>query len=360
MDIYHMTDVIPLIGVPLPPAGRVSYNIPCPCCDDSPRKKHLNINLKKDVFRCPRCGFSGGVFDLYAHYAKIPRGAVRNALAARLDVCRNASKSKQPQFSEEPECPPTDIDARHATYSALLGKLSLASDHMDNLLSRGLPPEAIRNLGYRTTPVIGMASVAKQLQDEGLYLAGVPGFYRNRENEQWTFIQPQRGILIPVRDMHGRIQGLQIRRDNVARRKFRWVSSAEDRNGKPLLDGCRAMGWVHVAGPPQSVILLIEGPLKADIVHCLTGHTVVAVAGVNTLSLLEETLQVLREHEVKRIMTAFDMDFLSNPHVQSGYNNLTQLLTNLGFSYGTYVWDPQYNGLDDYVWKHCLQRELSK
>ena len=44
--------------------GRSSYNIPCPVCDHAgSRKRHLNINLKRNVFRCPKCGqFEGGVF----------------------------------------------------------------------------------------------------------------------------------------------------------------------------------------------------------------------------------------------------------------------------------------------------------
>lgn len=355
MELFHMTDIIPLIGVPYPPSGRSSYNIPCPCCDDSPRKKHLNINLQKDVFRCPRCGFSGGVFDLYAQYTGISRESVRDALVARLDVQGEIPKPKVQKITAVPECPPTDIDTRHATYSVLLSKLSLASDHRENLLSRGLSPEEIQRLGYKTTPVVGMAAVAKQLQAEGYYLAGVPGFYRKKESGQWTFIQPQRGMLIPVRDVEGRIQGLQIRRDNATRRKFRWVSSAEDRDGKPLLDGCRALGWVHIAGPLRSVVILIEGPMKADIVHFLTGQTVIAVAGVNSLSQLEPVLLSLREHGVEKIMTAFDMDFLVNPHVQNGYDNLVRLLADTGFAYGTYIWDPAYNGLDDYVWKYCVQ-----
>ena len=130
-----MTDIIPLIGVPYPPSGRSSYNIPCPCCDDSLRKKHLNINLQKDVFRCPRCGFSGGVFDLYAQYTGISRDSVRDALVARLDVQGEIPKSKVQKITAVQECPPTDIDTRHATYSVLLSKLSLASDHRENLLS---------------------------------------------------------------------------------------------------------------------------------------------------------------------------------------------------------------------------------
>ena len=88
-------------------------------------------------------------------------------------------------------------------------------------------------------------------------------------------------------------------------------------------------------------------------VHQLTGQTVLAVPGVNALTHLEKTLLTLRELGVRHIMTAFDMDFLSNPHVQSGYDALTQKLMTLGFRYGTYLWDPGYNGLDDYVWEAC-------
>ncbi len=342
-----MTDIIPLLGLPYPPAGRGDYNIPCPCCDDTPGKKHLNINLRRDVFRCPRCGFAGGVFDLYAHYAGIPRESVREALIARLDVQgKLPPKPKLPPSPEVPENPLTDIEARSATYEAFLKLLSLASDHRENLLSRGLPEERLGALGYKTTPVAGMMTIAKRLLADGYYLSGVPGFYRKQE--QWSFLSESRGILLPVRDLNGRIQGLQIRRDNTSKRKFRWVSSG----GRP--DGCRAEAWTHLAGTPRETVILIEGPLKADIVHELTGQTVLAVAGVNALSHLEQQLTELQKLGTKKIMTAFDMDFLQNPHVENGYRNLTGILEKMGFQYGTYLWDPQYNGLDDYIWKGCM------
>lgn len=348
MELFHMTDIIPLLGLPYPPYGRSNYNIPCPCCDSDPRKKHLNINLQKDVFRCPRCGFSGGVFDLYAHYAGISRESVRDTLMARMDVQGNVPQVVKTEIPKVREYPPTDIEARHATYSLLLNKLSLASDHRQNLLSRGLPQEEIDRLGYKTTPVVGMTTLAKQLQEAGCYLAGVPGFYR-KDDGQWSFLNENRGILIPVRDMQGRIQGMQIRRDNVTRRKFRWVSTI----GKS--DGCKAEGWVHVAGIPRPTIILIEGPMKADIVHFFTGQTVIAIAGVNSLSQLEPVLEEMRNHGVSKIMTAFDMDFLTNPHVQIGYQNLVDLLNKFGITYGTYLWDATYNGLDDYIWQYCLR-----
>lgn len=353
MEIFHMWDVISLLGIPMPPSGRSSYYVPCPCCDDSPRKKHLNINLKKEVFRCPRCGVSGGIFDLYALYTGVPRDQVRKALAEKLGMPEEPKHSKrtvQPQIQEIAECPLTDVDTRHATYTALLSRLTLAADHKENLLNRGLTEKGIARLGYKSTPVVGMSAIAAQLQSEGLYLAGVPGFYRT-ESGSWTFIHEKRGILVPVRDQFGRIQGLQIRRDNVTRRKFRWVSSTE----RP--DGCRAEGWVHLAGPVQSKAILTEGPMKADVIHALTGMTVLAVPGVNALTQLEAALNDLRKEGLEEIKTAFDMDFATNQHVQNGYDSLLALLGSMGFQYGTYLWDPRYKGLDDYIWEYCLQRQ---
>jgi hypothetical protein len=158
------------------------------------------------------------------------------------------------------------------------------------------------------------------------------------------FVPEQRGILIPVRDLQGRIQGLQIRRDNAQKRKFRWVFQRELPGGLPRR-GLDAFRW-----PCARKILLIEGPLKADVVHRITGQTVLAVPGVNALTQLEQTLLELRGLDVRHVMTAFDMDFLRNFYVQSGYAALTQTLVRLGFHYGTYLWNPNYNGLDDFVW----------
>ena len=112
MDIFHMSDIIPLIGLPYPPYGRSNYNVPCPCCDDEPHAKHLNINLQKDVFRGPRCGFSGGIFDLYAYYTGIAREEVHDALIARLDVQGSIPKPEHIPVPVVAEVPPTDIASR--------------------------------------------------------------------------------------------------------------------------------------------------------------------------------------------------------------------------------------------------------
>lgn len=248
------------------------------------------------------------------------------------------------------ENPLNDLEIRHATYTAMLNMLTLAPDHRENLLNRGLTDEDIERLGYKSTPVTGMVALAKRLQSEGHYLAGVPGFYRTNDGV-WTFIHEQRGILIPVREKNGLIQGLQLRRDNVEKRKFRWISSGDRK------DGCRAEGWTHLSGQVTSIMIITEGPMKADVINALTGITILAVPGVNTLTHLKAMLIELKQEGLREIHTAFDMDYTVNPHVQQGFRNLLSLLDANGFRYGTYLWDPRYKGLDDFIWECCMQRQ---
>lgn len=346
METLHITDIISLLGLPYPLQGQASYYVRCPCCDEDSRKKHLNINLKKDVFRCPRCGVSGGILDLYSLYTNIPRERAFNAIREKLGRPEWTVHPKikiEPVKNVQSECPITDIETRHATYSALLSKLSLARDHKENLLNRGLTEQDIVRLGYKTTPIACMTGIAKRLQSDGCYLAGIPGFYRT-ETDGWTFVHESRGILIPVRNRHGQIQGLQIRRDNVEKRKFRWVSSTDRK------DGCKTEAWVHIAGAVSQEMILTEGPMKADVIHTLTGLSVLAIPGVNSLTHLQTVLEDLKKEGLRKINTAFDMDFSTNCYVQNGFNNLLSLLVEMGFRFGSYVWDPRYKGLDDYIW----------
>lgn len=318
----------------------------CPCCDTE-KGKHLNINLKKEVFRC---GEAGGIFDLYALFTGTPREQARRAILDRIGPPQRTETWERRVMPTEKRAAP--IEVRHKAYRELLSALTLADHHREDLQNRGLTEEDISRLGYKSIPVGSGIAIAKRLLERNAQLAGVPGFFRARSGE-WAFVHQQEGILIPVRNAQGQIQGLQVRLDNTDRRKFRWVSSGS------FFDGCKAEGWTHLAGEPKSKILLTEGPMKADIINALTGLTVLAVPGVNALTKLEESLLALRRAGLREIKTAFDMDYCTNWYVQKGYEELLHLLGRMGFRYGTYVWDPRYKGLDDFIWAK-LKTELEK
>ena len=357
---FQMNDILPLLPIPQPPMGRSSYNIPCPVCDhSSSRKRHLNINLKRNVFRCPKCGqFEGGVFDLYAYYTGVPRDKVREDLIDRLGGkdSRYAGKAigpkgVYPKPKEIPQAAVASIEIRDRVYRALLSKLTLASDHRENLLGRGLTSDEIDRLEYRTTPVVGFHGLAKALMDEGYDLFGVPGFYRDQDG-RWTMAIYLRGIMIPCRDRLGRIQSIHIRLDKKMKKggKFLPFSSMDK------LDGAGSKNWCHIAGPVQECVYLIEGYMKADIVHFFTGQTVLAIPGVTSLQHLETTLKELTKLGVRHVMTCFDMDYLKNWHVEAAYTNLIDLLSGLPLTFGTYLWSPDYNGLDDFIWEFFMEK----
>lgn len=163
---------------------------------------------------------------------------------------------------------------------------------------------------------------------------------------------PLRGIMIPCRDREGRIQSLHIRLDKKMKRggKFLTFSTPEQ------LDGAAAENWCHVVGPVRESILLIEGYMKADIVHHFTGQTVIAIPGVTSIRHLKLVLDELIALGVRHVMTCFDMDYLKNWHVDEANRNLTLMLGCLPITFGTYLWVPDYNGLDDYIWEFCLER----
>ncbi len=211
--------------------------------------------------------------------------------------------------------------------------------------------EEIDRLGYRTTPLVGFPALAKELISEGHELFGVPGFYRD-EDGCWTMAIYLRGIMIPCRDRLGRIQSIHIRLDKKMKKggKFLTFSSIDKK------DGVGAENWCHIAGPVQECVYLIEGYMKADIVHFFTGQTVLAIPGVTSLHYLEKALKELTQLGVRHVMTCFDMDYLKNWHVEAAYGNLIQLLGGLPLTFGTYLWSPDYNGLDDYIWEFFMRK----
>ncbi len=192
-----MTDVVSLLGLSQPPAGRISCYVRCPCCDGE-HDKHLNINFKKEVFRCAKCGVSGGIFDLYALFTGTDRDRVWRELAERLRLNKRPALPEQRNYQQPVEIL-ADVATRHRTYSALLSMLGLANVHRENLHNRGLSDRDIAQLDYKSMPLANNSELVRRVLETGADPHGVPGFFRTKAG-WWSFVHQRSGILIPVRD----------------------------------------------------------------------------------------------------------------------------------------------------------------
>lgn len=364
-----ITTVLDMVGIPYS-ATRSSENIPCPICDGDRQDRnhrHLNVNFNKNLFRCPKCDSSGGSVALYGFLVKgIDPESVKGNKERYIELAKEISAqlgnnaqlyNYNVQHEEKPpvDFPPTDVESRNETYSALLGELTLSKEHYNSLVLRGLRKEDIEKNGYKTVPVLGVKKIPKLLRQQGLELAGVPGFFK--KDNQWAMLEMGRGFYVPVRDLDGvikdldtglgQIQGLQVRMDKPTRNnKYMWLSTRD------YVSGCGAETWCHFKGYPEKEIILTEGPLKADIIYRFLNKPVIAVPGVNALKHLDDIFETLKKLGVKKINTAFDMDFKTNPHVQKGYEKLLNKISSYGFKYEMLFWDEEYKGYDDYL-LHC-------
>ena len=235
-----------------------------------------------------------------------------------------------------------------AVYRALLAELSLSQAHSDALASRGILPADIQAGLYRSLPRSGRTTLAakltKQVHDGVLpVMAGVPGFYMVTGDYAYPNLSGASGLLVPVKDVQGRIVGLQVRSDNVTSGgRYRWISSP----GK--FGGSSSGSPVHVAGQQLvgDYLVVTEGPLKADIVSRRLGCLVLGVAGVSNWS---GVLDAVRSLGVRSVIMAFDMDKVGNAAVKHHNMALTSVLVKDGLSVYDASWPASSKGLDDFL-----------
>lgn len=137
--------------------------------------------------------------------------------------------------------------------------MTLNDKHQEDLKKRGLTEEQIEIQRYRSVPLFGIKNMVQKLLESGQTVKGVPGFYEDQDGK-WTinFSSKNSGILIPIQSPEGKIQGFQIRLDQVMEgRKYIWLSSVKFKNG------VSSGSPVHVIGNLDAEqIYLTEGALK--------------------------------------------------------------------------------------------------
>ena len=320
-------------GLPVEDRSLRQVHINCPFCGD--RRRRLYLYTDTNQFHCFNCRAHGNAVSLYARRTGL---TYKNAYHELLED--SVLHFPQPAVQRPPEREPAPLSQRDAVYRAMLGLLPLSEVHRACLLARGLTDEAILQNGYRTL------GYGKELRDRiaaqlsaRFDLNGIPGFFYSQS--AWRMCAYS-GLLVPVRAADGRIQGVQIRRDNADRMKYAWMSSA----GKPYGTGARS--WIHVAGDRnKKQAVITEGAIKGDVSSILTERSLfICLPGVNAISLLNDTLRELR---VTQVWEAFDMDKRCNPQVQAAVIRLRQEMKKAGIPCRMMAWDPAYKGIDDFL-----------
>lgn len=341
----------------------------CPLCGD--RRGKLCLNLARDVWYSNCCGEHGGMLALYSRvqrisnsqaYQEICDELLNGSFAPKYEVQRKEME-KQEKVPQSERVPAQEL---HRTYSCLLSMLSLTPGHLRHLqTARGFTEEQIRQFGFKSTPPPYLCrTITRKLMEQGCAVQGVPGFYVD-DGGKWTvrFFKRTSGILIPYVGVDRLIHGLQTRLDvpiknkddspNKSGMKYLWLATSD----KNL--GASSGSPIHFVGDPCArVVYVTEGALKADIVHALTGRTLVATGGVGCTSQLDEVFAFLYRNGTEEIIEAQDMDKFSNKGVLSGASKVFLLAKKNGMNCRRLTWDPNYKGFDD--WQLALRRNESK
>ena len=193
-----------------------------------------------------------------------------------------------------------------------------------------------------------LGRIVTELLERGCNLAGVPGFYRDKESGGWKLDIRASGILIPDRNQKGQIEAIQIRLDNAWKSKFNTLTSVDQ------YYGTTAQCCPHYAGNTDGTdtLYLTEGVMKSDIAQFLSNklgqpRQFVGLTGASNFNQFRRLLEEAKAAGIRRIMLAYDMDALTNETVQNARDRILKEGYDAGFEMTLLSWDAQYKGIDD-------------
>lgn len=244
-------------------------------------------------------------------------------------------------------------DVCDRAYRVLLGQLGLDPVDREMLAGRGFATDDIEEIGYRTLPVRGRARLAKVVVDAvGEAVASqVPGVvWRTADDGSgrgWWSVAGCPGVLVPVRNIEGKIVAMKVRRRDLGEGGPRYLYVSSARHGGPS-----AVNAVHVPRraldlrPHATRLVLTEGEVKADLSTALLGEPVASVPGVGAW---RAGLDLAKQWRPPLIVIAYDTDASKNPVVARHRRDLREALERDGFRAAVWTWSDAWKGLDDFL-----------
>lgn len=358
--------ILPLLGIEITERGyaRGSFDIPCCFCADNHEHLHIDLGGPFGRFFCRRCGESGSLLTLYGRLRDIPTEDLHALLAAiEEDTPGGMEAPQRREVAVQPEhAKLASLVTRDRVYRALFANCVLSETHKEALLQRGLSEADIMRIGYRSSP--GKEDMHRILprilhaSDEPP--KGVPGFFLNRDGK-WTMKYPPRGILVPYTDRSGKIQCVQVRLDEDARRaqarrtgrkvgKYKWLSSSYVPPGASC--GTQVSSAPHYTRDPRGAktVMVTEGALKAEVIATLMEKDtpIIAMGGVSMTSQLNTALKYCQENGTKNVVVALDMDMYENDAVMRAVRKIRSIAEAHEIKPLLLNWSP-CKGLDDFL-----------
>ena len=366
---WNIFDVFGLLGIQTN-ASKEEVMVRCPFCGG----KRFAMNQRIGAGHCFNCNQTADSASYYTQYMNYFNGnnmslqegrkAIKNALGISSNYNTDALPKRTVFKAAEQKqmAPISDVDF---TYRAFLNELTLTSQNRDALRARGFTDDDIELLGYKSFPSrehVDFRALCKRLLVAGCRLEGVPGFFQDKFGN-WTFVALTPGIIVPQKTINNQIFGFQIRKDDDKRtfneetgeleEKCVWFSSKNCRNGCKATAGinfsCDFMYdektgkyWMYnkTFGRTVTAVMLTEGAMKADLVHCLEPSIpVISVAGVHSTTYLEQILKLLKKLGVTKIIHAYDMDYQTNKSVEKALTKTRQIIIDAGLEYKMHTWD---------------------
>lgn len=395
---YDLAAVLRQHGIDLKRGASGFWVANCPFPNHADSSPSFKIKIADGmVYCCYGCQAKGDVLDFirdYHHLSNVTEAIKYLTGKTVLELWNGLHNGEKPKNNtgnlpsaikpeRSPEITKTaeqiEADLANATdvYIGLLGLLGLDAVHEEQLRQRGIKVSEALQLGYRSFPSKRRTrmEICKQLRAAGYELKSVPGFFRLPPRDyskgqwclggdRWGFrdikdtesnIFEVTGLLIPTRDLDGRIRRLKVRNDapdetlpEAVKSRFpeRYMAfSSTDRS-----EGASAGAWVHVARPlypqssMQSVIWVTEGEIKADIAALFLGETVLGMPGVGQCPLL--AVEAAKNGGFREVCVAMDSE--EKPHVKLAVAKLIKVAKEAGLETSVAVWSAEKGkGLDD-------------
>lgn len=311
---------------------------------------HTKHNRKENP--CPICGKVGGCLTFADGVTLCLRVPGDGETKSRWHVHRPTGTDWRDALARPTPAPaPTPVPPREPdpdlcdrVYRHILDACPLSDEDLEHLQrDRDLTPEQIQRHGPfgAMTEERRRVIAAETVAAFGPEIVGqVPGLYWRSPGEPG--FSCELGLVIPIRDLAGRVIRLRIR-TGLKGRKYVWCSSGE-RSG-----GIGSGTPVHVVMPRQrpreiKFVAIVEGEFKAIAIADRLGIPAISVAGVNAVA---GVIPALAEIGTPAAVIFYDTDAATNLHVAAAEKRLTGDITDAGYVAYRATWSEHHKGIDD-------------